>query len=198
MKKFRLFWLMPIIMFIVSIVTSIIAFNYSSKLEQGYLYQNHDSIEIIYEGEYFAVLSGLGEEAYEIQVISLPDYLLITVYDTDGLIIKEYEIIIKIHEDSYDPQVITTILTTDRIVIDDLEDYIFRVELNSNYTYDFQVMKTDNNVDEDMVNIILVNIPEQLLNMKNLNESISFTTLVFGIISALTILALYYIRKERD
>jgi hypothetical protein len=198
MKKLKLFWILPMIMFIVAIVTSIIAFNYSSRLEQGYLYQNDDSIEITYEGEYFAVLSGLGEEAYDIQATSFADYLLISVYDLEGMIIKEYEVIIKISGDNYNPQIITTLLTTDRIVIDDLDDYLFRVELNSNYTYDFQVMKTANNVDEEMANIILVNIPEQLFNMKNLNESISFTTLVFGIISALTILALYYIRKERD
>lgn len=198
MKKFRLFWLVPIIMFIVSIVTSIIAFSYTGKLEQGYLYQNHDSVTVTYEGEYFAVVSGLGEEAYEVQMTSLNDYLLLSVYDSEGMIIKEYQIIIKVYEDSYNPQIISTLLSTDRIVIDDLEDYLFRVELNSENIYDYKVIKTANNVDEEMINIILVNIPEQLFNMKNLNESISFTTLVFGIISALTILALYYIRKERD
>ncbi len=198
MKKFRLFWLVPIIMFIVSIVTSIIAFSYTGKLEQGYLYQNHDSVAVTYEGEYFAVVSGLGEEAYEVQMTSLNDYLLLSVYDSEGMIIKEYQIIIKVYEDSYNPQIISTLLSTDRIVIDDLEDYLFRVELSSENIYDYKVIKTANNVDEEMINIILVNIPEQLFNMKNLNESISFTTLVFGIISALTILALYYIRKERD
>lgn len=198
MKNYKKLFLIPLFLIVISIGTSIIAFNYSSRLELGYLYQNHDQVDVVYEGEYFAVITGLGDVAYEIEAESLSDYLLLTIYDDEENIIKEYSIIIKIQNQNYDSSIITNILSQDRIIIDEMEDYLFEVYLNNNITYEFLVNEIENNLDDDSISVVLVNIPENLWNMKSLNESISFTTLVFSIISGVTILAIIYIRKDRD
>ena len=62
MKKILLI-LLPVILVIISIVTSLIAFDYTQQLEEGYLYVENKDVSPTYTGEYKAILGNLTEDA---------------------------------------------------------------------------------------------------------------------------------------
>lgn len=195
MKK-KIVYLVPVFLIIVSIITSIIAFVYSEKLENGFVYISDTPIEAKYEGEYFAIIGNLGENSMYITVDSLPSHLLITIYDENEVITREYTLIVKNENNAYSSEIINDFIGTTLINIDSLDDYIFKLDLHEDETYETILTKTSNNVDDDEIDLVLLNIPENLLNMKNLNEGISFTSLVFAAISGITILVILYVKKD--
>ncbi len=77
-----------------------------------------------------------------------------------------------------------------------MEDYLFRLNLEADQIYEFSIERVDENPDENKLDIVLVNLPENILNMKGLMESIAFTTIVFSIVSGFTIIALFFIKKR--
>lgn len=194
--KLRKFLFLPIILIIVSIFTSIVAFNQSNKLEKGYIYVDNNQYTPIYDGEYFAMIGNIMDEEYFIQVDSLEECLLITTYDESSNIIRKFELVISEEGKDYNRDIIASILSSEKNIIDEMEDYLFYVNLESNKTYNFNLTKVG--LDGEKINIAIVNIPENIYNMKSLMESVSFTTLIFAGISAFTIVAIYFIKRRSE
>lgn len=194
MKKIILY-LVPIFLVIISIIASLIAFSYNRKLDYGYIDVANQAVTASYEGDYFTVLGNIGESASYISVESLSNHVLISIYNSDKIIIKEYTFEIKKQGGNYSQEIINNVIGSDLVSFDELNDYIFRVDLEENVTYEMSFLKTSNNLDDDEIDLILVNIPDHLLNMKNLNEGIAFTTMIFAIISGITILIFVLFKK---
>ncbi len=192
----KVVYFVPVFLVIVSIITSFIAFSYSKKLENGFINVNEGTFEIEFEGEYFSIMGNLGDNSAFITVDSLNNYLLITIYDSNQIISREYTLIITEVDKSYSSDIINDYIGTTLIDIDNIEDYIFKLDLEKDIIYEAILEKTTNNIEDEEIDLILINIPEHLLNMKNLNEGISFTTLVFAFISGTTILIIYYVKKD--
>ncbi len=70
------------------------------------------------------------------------------------------------------------------------------MDLEEGETYETILTKTSNNVDEEEIDLVLVILPEHLINMKDLNEGISFSTLVFAGLSGFTILMFLFVKKD--
>ncbi|MFO7969282.1 MAG: hypothetical protein ACQERX_00765 [Bacillota bacterium] len=194
--KFRHLFFIPLIMILISVATSIIAFRYSKTLEQGYIKINQQETDVVFDGEYFVVLGNLSDSETFIEVESTEDDIEITTYDEENNIIKDFQVIIKEKDQPYDNSIIKKVFSDDLILIDEMEDYLFYVELEEDKTYEFSMTQTDSNNDNQYLDLVLVNLPEHLYNMKDLNEGISFTTLVFAVLSGLTLLGIAYIKKE--
>ena len=192
----KIIYFVPVFLVIISIITSLVAFAYSKKLENGYIYVNNNPSYITYEGEYFAIVGNLGDESSFISVDSLNQQLLITVYDSNEIITREYTLEVKIENSTYSSDIITDYIGTDLLNIDDIEDYIFTLDLKEGETYETILTKTPNNVDEEEIDLVLIILPEHLLNMKDLNEGISFSTLVFAGLSGFTILMFIFVKKD--
>ena len=192
----KLVYFVPLLLIIVSIITSIIAFVYSENLENGFIYINENQSHITFEGEYFAIVGNLGDESSYITVDSLNQQLLITIYDSDEIIIREYTLVIRKENTVYSKEIINDVIGTDLVNIEDIDEYIFTLDLEENETYETTLLKTANNVDDEDVDLVLINIPEHLLNMKTLNEGIAFSTLVFAILSGTTILVVLFVKKD--
>lgn len=195
MKIKRLF-LVPALLLIISIVTSIIAFQNTKKLEAGYLYFSESQGTAAYDGEYFAIIGNLKDTDYYIRVESTVDFIYISTLDQSENIMKDFTITIAKQNQTYDSSIITNVLTTTPVIIDNLDDYIFTVSLDANTIYDLNVTQTSENNDPEFMDLILVNLPEQFVNMKSLNESVAFSSFIFSILSFGTILAIYYIKKD--
>ena len=194
--KLKKFILLPIILVIVSILTSIIAFNQSNKLDKGYIYVDENQYTPVYAGEYFAIIGNLMDEEYYIRIESLDDFLSISTYDLSSNLIREFEMLITEEGSEYNKDIVISTLSEEMIIIDEMEDYLFFVNLEINKNYSFNLSRVDS--DGDKLNIALVNIPENIYNLKSLMESVSFTTLVFAAISGLTIIAIYFIRRRSE
>ena len=192
----KIVYLVPVFLIIISIITSIIAFVYSEKLENGYIYIDENTVNITVEGEYFAIVGNLGDTSSFISVDSLSTELIITIYDSDRVITREYTIKVKKENTEYSSDIIKEFIGTELISIEDIDDYIFKLDLEDNETYDTVLSKTSNNVDEEEIDLVFINIPEHLLNMKNLNEGIAFTTLVFAAVSGISILVILWVKKD--
>ncbi len=192
----KIIYFVPVFLVIISIITSLVAFAYSKKLENGYIYVNDNPSYVTYEGEYFAIVGNLGDESTFISVDSLNQQLLITIYDSDEIITREYTLEVKIENTTYSNDIITDYIGTDLLNIDDIEDYIFTLDLKEGETYETTLTKTPNNVDEEEIDLVLVILPEHLINMKDLNEGISFSTLVFAGLSGFTILMFIFVKKD--
>ncbi|MDY0278615.1 MAG: hypothetical protein RBQ97_11090, partial [Acholeplasma sp.] len=87
-------------------------------------------------------------------------------------------------------------LSDEKIIIDDMEDYLFFVDLSIENNYNFSLSRVDS--DGDKLNIAIVNIPENIYNLKSLMESVSFTTIIFAAISTFTIVAIYFIKRRSE
>ncbi len=194
--KFKHLFFIPLIMILISVATSIIAFRYSKTLEQGYIKINQQETDVVFDGEYFVVLGNLSDSETFIEVESTEDDIEITTYDEENNIIKDFQVIIKEKDQPYDNSIIKKVFSDDLILIDEMEDYLFYVGLEEDKTYEFSMTQTDSNNDDQYLDLVLVNLPEHLYNMKDLNEGISFTTLVFAVLSGLTLLGIAYIKKE--
>jgi hypothetical protein len=192
----KIIYFVPVFLVIISIITSLVAFAYSKKLENGYIYVNNNPSYVTYEGEYFAIVGNLGDESSFISVDSLNQQLLITIYDSNEIITREYTLEVKIENTTYSSDIVTDYIGTDLLNIDDIEDYIFTMDLEEGETYETILTKTSNNVDEEEIDLVLVILPEHLINMKDLNEGISFSTLVFAGLSGFTILMFIFVKKD--
>ena len=195
MKLMKL-WFIPIILIIVSITSSIIAFDQGNKLNLGYLYIDGQPKEIIYEGEYLGILGNTGE-AYKIKAESLSDFLSIVTYDTNSDVLDEYKLLISINNGNHDSSLITSTVSDQAVIIDEMEDYLFTVNLKKDNTYIFDLQTIDDNPDTEDIDLALANIPENVYNLKSLMEGVSFTTLIFALLSVITIGSIIYIKKNK-
>ena len=191
----KIIYSVPIFLVIVSIITSLIAFDYNKKLESAFIYINDNSSTVVFGGEYYSVFGNLGDNSMFISVDSLENHQLITIYDSNEIITKEYTLVIKEENSAYTDSIITDSIGSDPLVINDIEEYFFKLDLEEDKTYETILTKTANNIDDEEIDLVLINIPEHLLNMKNLNEGISFTTMVFAVLSGATILIMIYVKK---
>ncbi|MGD9964113.1 MAG: hypothetical protein AB7E16_02405 [Candidatus Izemoplasmatales bacterium] len=194
--KLTKLWFIPIILIIVSITSSIIAFDQGNKLNLGYLYIDGKPKEIIYEGEYLGILGNTGE-AYKIKAESLSDFLRIVTYDTNSNVLDEYKLLISINNGNHDSSLITTTVSDQAVVIDEMEDYLFTVNLKKDNTYVFDLQTINDNPDTEDIDLALANIPENVYNLKSLMEGVSFTTLIFALLSTITIGSIIYIKKNK-
>lgn len=188
----------PIILIIISIVTSVIAFQQSKKLELGDLYIDNQEETTTYPGEYFAIIGNIDYDAYYISVEALENYIKIATYDEFETMQKEFSLVISQKNQEYNPDIVSSLVSNEIVLIDTMEDYLFRVNLEADETYTFSLERLDSNSDTNNITVVLVNMPENIYNMKTLMESVSFTTLVFAVVSAFTIVAIYFIKKGRD
>ncbi|PKK95396.1 MAG: hypothetical protein CVV60_01465 [Tenericutes bacterium HGW-Tenericutes-5] len=194
--KLKKFIFVPVILIIVSIITSIIAFRQTQKLNDGYIYINDNQYIPVYSGEYFAILGNIQDEEYYISIESLDEHLKIVTYDTSENIVREFQLIIKEKDQIYDKQIVKSVISNEKVIIDEMEDYLFLVYLDMGVNYSFGLSRVD--LDGEKLNVALVNIPENIYNLKSLMESVSFTTLIFAIVSGFTIVAIYFIKRRSD
>lgn len=191
----KIIFLLPAILFLASIITSLVAFNYSNTLSKGYIYPNIGLQTAYFDGEYVAIIGNLGESSDSISVTSTDQGLLITVFDISETIILESTFVIKEVDGDYSQDLVASYLETPKTKIEENEDYIFTVDLLAETKYELSLEKTANNVGEEEIDIVLANIPGDILDSKNVNEGIAFTTFVFSILSLSTILIIIYVKK---
>ena len=194
--KLAKLWFIPIILIITSIAASIVAFDQGNKLNLGYLYIDGQPKEIIYEGEYLGILGNIGE-AYKIRVESQSDFLSIVTYDINSDVLDEYKLLISINSGNHDSSLITSTVSDQVVVIDEMEDYLFTANLKKNDTYFFELQTINDNPDTEDIDLALANIPENIYNLKSLMEGVSFTTLIFALLSTVTIGSIIYIKKNK-
>lgn len=172
------------------------AFQQISQLEEGYIYIDEIQKEVVFEGEYFLLLGNLGYESDTISLENQPDGVLITIFDNEDVIIREYKLIVSKQGLNYDQSIVESIISSEKNDVDYLEEHLLTIILERGETYTFLLEQTENHTDSDEIDIVFVNQPEHILNMKNIMEGISFSSGIFTIISFLTILAILYVKKE--
>ena len=192
----KIVYSVPVLLVIISIITSLIAFDYNKNLENGFIYVNNNTSDVVFEGEYYSIIGNLGDNSAFVTVESLSEHLLIAIYDQNETIIKEYTLIIKEEDKVYSNTIINEVIGSIPINLDENDEYIFTLNLEKDKTYETILTKTSNNIEDEEIDLALINIPEHLLNMKSLNESISFATLVFAVLSGGTILVFLFMNKE--
>jgi len=193
--KFNKFFILPIVFLIITIITSILAFSYDAKLENGYFYSSELQKEIVIEGEYFAVFGNLGQESQTISLVDMSDGIHITIKDGFDVILKDYMLVIKEYQHFYDPSIISSINEEPDLQIDNLDGYLFTVNLESLTTYQVNLSETVDNIDEDQIEIVLVNISEELLLTKTIYEIVSYTSLVLFVVSSIVVSTIIYKRR---
>lgn len=195
MKK-KLKYVMPVIFIIISVLASFFAFKQAKLLELGQIYVDSGESRVEFAGEYFAVISNIDYDAQKISVTSVDEGVLITTYDNEETVQKDFLLTITIRDQEYNPAIITSTLSDDILVIDDLEDYLFRVNLEANINYDFSLERLDSNPDQNVISIVLVNVPENIFKLRTLLESISFSAMIFAFVSLMVIIGSLFSRKK--
>ncbi len=194
MKIKRLFFI-PLGLIIITLATALVAFFQNEALDQGYLYVANEQETTVYGGNYEAIFGNLGETAQYILVTEELDDLLITVYDTNETIIREYTLVIQESNQPYDPSIINVRFDTMQD-IDTLDDYFFNVSLLENTTYDLLLTKTANNVEEDTIDLVLFTFSGNAYTVKTIMENVSLTTFIMSFISFGLVVVIWYLNKE--
>lgn len=188
--------LIPLVLLLISLTASISAFKYTKELEFGFISVDNEIESIIYNGHYYAIVGNIEEKAKFIAAESLLDGIYVRLYDNYKNAISTYLLVIRVAGSPYSKDSVTTILWSDKVLIDDLDDTILTVLLSSENKYEMLLIKTGDGSNQDSIDLILINMPEQLLNRKTLSEGIAFTTPVFSLLSFITIIAVYFLKKE--
>ena len=194
--KLKWFTIVPIVLIITSIISSLIAFNQNGRLNQGYLYLDNSDKTTIYEGEYFAIIGNIDDKAHFIEGHSLESYYLVSLYDINEILLAEYKVEISLNGQTYNSAIFTFSLSENKIVIDEMSDYLFKVNLQKESSYHLGLSELSNPANLTEIDIALVHIPSDVLGLKSIMESVAYTTLIFSIVSAFTILGIYYIKKR--
>ena len=105
--KFKKLFIVPIVLLLITVVTSILAFQNSNQLEKGYLYFSERVVSPTYDVEYFAIFGNLKETDYTITIESLDDYIHITTKDSSEKIMKDIAVTIKETDTLYDSSIVT-------------------------------------------------------------------------------------------
>jgi len=182
-------------MFFVAIITSIIAFNRTEILEEGYIYSSSEEKIIVYEGDYYAILGNLGEQDYSVTINPMDEYIQLTIYNEEEVITKDYKVEILDENNVHVNSFLIDYLENEKNIIDELDSYIFTTNFKENEQVNLVITTLPDNIDEETIDIALVHISEPDLNMKSLMESVAFTTGVFGVLSLFTIFIYVYVKK---
>lgn len=193
--RVKLLFLIPIFLIIVSIFTSVVAYQKTNELNDGYIYVDDSEFEVLIDGEYFLLIGNLGLVSDTVILQNETGHVLITIFDESDNIIKEYRMFITEDGVNHDSALINSIDDDNEIDVDFITDHMLTIELEEGKMYTISLVQTENHDDSEQIDIVFVNLPEEVVNMKNIMESVSFTTGVFAVISLLTILAILYVRR---
>lgn len=194
--KLKKLWLIPIILVIFSVLSSVVAFRQSLKLEEGYLYVDNEAKTTVYKGDYDAII-GNTVDVYYIEVSLLADYVEISTYDKSEVLLDQYNLKISLDANEHDASLTFSNVEDQKINIDEMEEYLLTISLDENQIYYLELEVVNNDLSTDDIDIAFVYIPEHVYNLKTLTEGIAFTTLIFAFISSLTIAAIIYVKKDR-
>lgn len=193
--KIRKFWFIPMILIIVSIVSSIVAFHQSNLLNLGYLYVDEEAKTTVYEGEYVAII-GNTSDAYYMSVSLQDDFIELVTYGINNTILDKYHITISKDGTNHDASMVSSNVDNDILRIDEMDEYAFIFNLEKNETYIIDMEVTHNDPFTDDIDLVLVHIPEHIYNLKTLMEGLAVSTLIFAIISTLTIASILFFKRD--
>lgn len=193
---FRKIFIIPLVLVLISIVTIFLSFNIAKKIEDGYIYIGENDETPLYTGTHNALIGNISENDKYISTTQTPNGIKITIYDNSKEITKDYIFTPKVNGESYDSTIFIDFEPTEITEIKYLDNYIFQTDLNNSKIYDYTFVKTLDNVDTESMDLILFNIPDDMLSSKTLYETLSFTTLILSGFSFFTIMVAMYIKKS--
>lgn len=194
--KTKRIYLIPIIVSLVAILASIVAFQKSSELDQGTLYLDGNPKEIVFDGEYYLLLGNLGQVSETISIVDVAEGVLITVYDVNDEIWMQYTMMFFEENSTYDSSIINSINVTEKNDVDEITEHLLTLNLEKGKSYVFTLEQTENHINQEDIDAVFVNVPEQIINMKSLMENVAYTSGIFAILSLLTIWAVKYVKKD--
>lgn len=192
--------LLPVLLLIISLISSIIAFNYSKLTDETYIYIENESIVPAYTGEYFAIIGNLTDDAYKIKVETNPienntsaSYNIEILDEADNTL-EKYLLIISDNAMNHVSESVT--VQVEEGILFELEEYIIKLDLNKDTTYILELQEIENNTEKDEIDLAFFHLNNEYYDRQDLFEGISFTTFIFALLSGLTILAIIFTKKE--
>lgn len=194
MKTLKLF-IIPFVLLLIIIVSSILSFNYSKDLELGYLNIEDESPEVVYTGDYFAIVGNLGEIPHTISVASNEDGIQIEMYDNQDAKVKDYTVVVKEENSPYNQEIVDSILSSEKVVIDDLDEYPFTLKLDKNKIYDFSIIR-NYDVDNEDIDVLLINLNDEIATAQSISEMITYIAAIFAFISTTIAIVLAFFNRQ--
>ena len=115
----------------------------------------------------------------------------------DNLVLDKYHLTVSYDHEAHHPELVSSTVENQKLLIDEIDEYLFVLDLEEDQSYDFQLEVIESDPHTDDIDIVFANIPEHILNLKSLMEGVAFSTLIFTVISTITIAAIIFIRKNR-
>lgn len=190
------FLIVPVILIVIAIITSIIGFQYSKLIEEGYIrLSNDESIVVERAGDYDLLLGGIDYDIVYLST-SLDDTgVMIHYYDSAQTEVLTVLVVIEDELGDFDSTIVTRHIGSRIQEFDTLDDYAFTLKLES-ATYNIKIINDPSDsslIDYDM---IIFNIPEQYFNMNSLMNVVSFSSLAFAVMSFITIGIIIYLKRN--
>ena len=192
MKRILLI-ILPFFLLLLSLISSMIAFDYTEKLEESFIYANNTPETPMFTGTYYTIVGNLPENSYNYQTTKTDvGYELVILDDQDEIL---QHVLFTITEDGIvNPDVVSGFQTD--VTPGELDGYLFDLELNNSKSYTFNVTIIENNTDSDEIDLAFFNMDNDLFHNQDLWEGISSTTFIFALLAGFTIIGAFVIRKR--
>lgn len=198
MKK-NLLFIIPLLLLIISIITSILAFNIDKDIDEGYLYIDQPLQETVYSGNYYVIFGNVDEDAYYINLNQTNDFIEVMFYKEDESLLSQYNVYVARIESSQtlDTDLITTVYNGENLQINEITEQLIELDLEAERVYRFTLEEVTNNGTSQDLDMVFYHVNETLLGRKAIYENVAFTTIIFAIISGLTIFSARILRKDQ-
>lgn len=192
MKNKKLFFI-PLFFVILAVVASIVSFLQNDRLEKGYLHSNNATETTSYGGDYFAVLGNI-KDATHITTLSTDQGVQLFFYDENAILLESYVYQIYPTGETFDRGIVTlTPLTMESI--DELDDYLFTVDLIDNQEYTISLLQ-ETGSSNDPIDLILVTLDGNAYLVKQTMENVVYTSLILGVTSLLIVALIVKLKDE--
>jgi hypothetical protein len=170
-----------------------ISFDFTSQLEDSFLYSNSIEKQPAFNGTYYSILGNMPDNSYEVIIVETENGLEISLLNEDSNVLQK--ILFTITKNGvYDDTVIKDYVS--KGTPGELEGYFIELTLDNSTKYVMSVNIIENNTENDEIDIAFFNLENELYSKQNLWEGISSTTFIFGLLATFTILGSLVIKKR--
>jgi hypothetical protein len=170
-----------------------IAYNYSTQLEESFLYANNTPEKPQFTGTYYSIVGNLPDDAVLFQTTLVDDGYELVILNSSDEVLEKILFTIAVDGET-DPTIVTESQTN--VVPGELDGYLFDLELEDSKSYTINVIVIENNTDTDEIDLAFFNLENHLYNSQDLWEGISTTTFIFALLAGFTVLGIFVTKKR--
>jgi hypothetical protein len=191
----KLFWFIPLVLILISIIFSILSFNLSTQIKKGYHLLNETEISPYYSGNYDFLFGNVDEKIQYYKVINQTNSLTLQFYDNDKNLLESVELTIENFNPLLEHSSFTYNLSTNFIDASLINENTFSVSLVNGSAYKFTAIYSINNSSIEDLDYAILYLDESTQYKQSIYSNVMITSFIFTLISVGTLGGYHFVKK---